>query len=319
MAMKLDFLEPVATTGVKTKIIPDGKLDESDWSTGPQITLPNTETDVFLRHDTKNLYIAAKRRASVSRKGVSVQWAKTTTGEDAEVWKDDSFEIFLSDSSNQTVVHLGLSASGVRYDARAAGTDHEDKSWTMPWRGGVIADEKAITLELSIPLASLTGAGLDRKKLGVNVMMNKRDTRSDAYKWLGGEGRNWNLKTPSSEAMGHLGSDGRKRCAYFAPLGIGIVPERPSRTFTVRLYFSELDPIEPGTRVFDVKLQDRTILKSFDIVKEASGIRKAVVRDFRGVRAKETLTIEFAPSESKAANAAAPIINALEIFEETRK
>ena len=71
----------------------------------------------------------------------------------------------------------------------------------------------------------------------------------------------------------------------------------------------------PGTRVFDVKLQDRAALKDFDIVKEAGGIRKAVAKEFRGVRATEKLTIEFAASKQNAAETTDPIISAFEIFE----
>jgi len=89
----------------------------------------------------------------------------------------------------------------------------------------------------------------------------------------------------------------------------GAVTERP---YTVRLVFAEPEPLRPGERVFGVKLQDRPVLTRFDIVKEAGGSRRGVVREFRGIRAADALVIEFLPSGAKPA-----LICGVELIAET--
>lgn len=316
ITMKLDFLDPIMTMPA-TDIVVDGRMGEKGWEGPAQITLVDTDTAILLRHDSKNLYIGMRRTPLIDRKGNPIGWTMNTAGKDADVWLDDSFELFFSDGMNTTVVHLGLSASGATYDARAAGEGLEDKKWNMLWHSAVVCVD-GMTSEIAVPFASLKSAGLDVKNLGINVMVNKSDTRGDAHKWLGGEGRNWNLKMPSTEALGRLGTHGRARCSHFAPLGLGKKPSWPQRSFTVRLYFAELEYIEPGKRVFDVRIQGRTALKRFDIVKAAGGVRKAVAKGFKGVRAGETMTIEFIASK-QSAKTSLPILSGFEILEETKK
>jgi len=54
--------------------------------------------------------------------------------------------------------------------------------------------------------------------------------------------------------------------------------------------------LKAGERVFDVAIQGRTVLKSFDIVQEAGGADRAMTREFKGVKVKDLLTIELVPS-----------------------
>lgn len=69
----------------------------------------------------------------------------------------------------------------------------------------------------------------------------------------------------------------------------------PSRRYAVRLVFCEPDKVEPGQRVFDVMLQGRRVLSGFDVVKEAGGRLRSVVKAFRDVAVKDTLRISTAP------------------------
>ena len=88
-------------------------------------------------------------------------------------------------------------------------------------------------------------------------------------------------------------------------------PVKPvERTFTVRLHFAEPDYRRPGQRVFDVTLQGRTVLKAFDVVKVAGGPHRAVVREFKGVKAVEDLAVEFK------ARTGAPVLCGLEVLAE---
>jgi hypothetical protein len=71
-------------------------------------------------------------------------------------------------------------------------------------------------------------------------------------------------------------------------------------TYTVRLYFAALDGDKPGQRVFDVKLQDTTVLKQFDIVAAAGGAKKANVAEFKEIPVTKNLVIELTPSQTNA-------------------
>jgi len=87
-------------------------------------------------------------------------------------------------------------------------------------------------------------------------------------------------------------------------------------TYTVRLYFSETENQDAGRRVFDVKLQGKTVLENFDIIKEAPGPGRAVVKQFKGVRAAGTLTLELLTKAKKPPLNVRPLINAVEIVRE---
>lgn len=65
------------------------------------------------------------------------------------------------------------------------------------------------------------------------------------------------------------------------------------KTYTVRLYFLEPDEKQPGERVFDVSLQGKPVLRELDVVKEANGANRAIVREFKGVLASTSLNIEL--------------------------
>jgi outer membrane protein assembly factor BamB/SAM-dependent methyltransferase len=74
------------------------------------------------------------------------------------------------------------------------------------------------------------------------------------------------------------------------------------RAYTVRLFFAEDDEKrKPGERVFSVSVQGSEVLKDFDIVKEAGGSRRGIVREFKGIKAGDVLDIELkAAASSKA-------------------
>ena len=64
---------------------------------------------------------------------------------------------------------------------------------------------------------------------------------------------------------------------------------------TVRLYFAEPGAAEKGGRVFDVALQGKPVLTGFDVVGEAGGAMRGVVKEFKGVGIKDTLEIALEP------------------------
>jgi len=61
--------------------------------------------------------------------------------------------------------------------------------------------------------------------------------------------------------------------------------------YTVRLHFAEIEDVKSGQRVFDVKLQGKTVLRNLDIAAEAGGTKRPVVKEFKGVRIAGDLTL----------------------------
>ena len=86
------------------------------------------------------------------------------------------------------------------------------------------------------------------------------------------------------------------------------------RPYTVRLTFAEPRDVGPGRRVFAVALQGQDVLRDFDIVRAAGGPRRVVVREFRGVRVSDMLTVTL--KRSPDASGAPPLLCGLEALAE---
>ncbi|MCY1719646.1 PQQ-binding-like beta-propeller repeat protein [Prolixibacteraceae bacterium Z1-6] len=67
----------------------------------------------------------------------------------------------------------------------------------------------------------------------------------------------------------------------------------PQTSYSVKLYFAELEDKSPGERVFNVAIQGETVVSGFDIVKEAGAANKEVVKSFSGIEAGKTLKINL--------------------------
>ncbi len=81
--------------------------------------------------------------------------------------------------------------------------------------------------------------------------------------------------------------------------------------YTVRLHFAEPEPLEPGERVFDVRIQGETVIRELDLVQAAGGSDRAYVAEFAGVALDpgRPLVIEFVPGDG---SAQAPLLCGLE-------
>ncbi len=84
----------------------------------------------------------------------------------------------------------------------------------------------------------------------------------------------------------------------------------PPATYRVRLYFSELENSKKGERVFDVSIQGQKVLENFDIVTEAGGNDKELVKTFSGITAGTTLRIDMIPQKGNT------FISGIELVEE---
>jgi outer membrane protein assembly factor BamB len=72
-----------------------------------------------------------------------------------------------------------------------------------------------------------------------------------------------------------------------------------SRTYTVKLYFAEPDDLRPGQRSMRIALQGKEVLDDFDVVREAGGPRRAVVKQFSGIVVKDQLVVTLSPRGSR--------------------
>jgi hypothetical protein len=89
--------------------------------------------------------------------------------------------------------------------------------------------------------------------------------------------------------------------------------DKPAR-YTVKLYFAELDEkAKPGARVFDVALQGKTVIAGLDVVSEAGGRAKPLVREIENVTVNDKLTVELVAKSPNATPGQWPVLNAIEI------
>jgi outer membrane protein assembly factor BamB len=86
---------------------------------------------------------------------------------------------------------------------------------------------------------------------------------------------------------------------------------RDEKAYTVRLHFVEPEHLREGERVFDVALQGQDVLKEFDVVSEAGGSNRAVVREFHRVRVGSELTVTLVPAP--AARVPVPLLCGIEV------
>ena len=107
------------------------------------------------------------------------------------------------------------------------------------------------------------------------------------------------------------GFRGLRRCEV--PL---FPPEDGAALYTVRLGFADLENDKPGQRVFDIKLNGKLALKGFDLVKEADGQCKGIVKEFKGIEGGAKLSVDLAATIPKPTPQQLPILQTIEIIRE---
>lgn len=70
--------------------------------------------------------------------------------------------------------------------------------------------------------------------------------------------------------------------------------QKEAQTYAVRLFFAEPDlAVKADERLFDVHLQGERVIRALDIFAETHLSRRGLHKDFRGVKAGETLRLEL--------------------------
>ena len=300
----------------------DGRMDEAIWSDASELIHPYTpplhNADkkrapirselAYARHDDDNLYFGYRKRLTIDKRGRGASMKATTKGDDAEIWKDDAFEFYLSDQTGNSVVHLGVSASGATYDsmikllplpkdpqkAKAAlsgkgPAPKEDVSWNGTWTSSVHLERERVAIEVAIPWKTLADVGIDKN----NMKLNLAHVRSP-----------WGRKPFT-------------RRSHADSMQFNLSGTKPTtKLYTIRLHFAEPVNDREGQRVFDVVLGDKVVLKEFDVFAEAGGKNTALVKEIRGVPAIQNLVIGFISKNKEQDETNAPIISGLEIIAE---
>jgi hypothetical protein len=112
------------------------------------------------------------------------------------------------------------------------------------------------------------------------------------------------------------GCEGLLRCEI--PLTDGGESGGPA-SYTVRLGFSAMPGDQAGQRIFDIKLQDKVVVEDFDIAAAAGAANIAVVKEFKGISAQNTLVLELVSKATNPQASQAPIINCIEVIKEDAK
>jgi hypothetical protein len=94
------------------------------------------------------------------------------------------------------------------------------------------------------------------------------------------------------------------------PAAEAVGQDQAPRRYTVRLHFLEPETLARGQRVFDVDLQDENVLDRFDVLAQADGSQRAVVKEFRGVPVQEMLSIRLRPAEG---SVQPPLLSGVEV------
>jgi hypothetical protein len=78
----------------------------------------------------------------------------------------------------------------------------------------------------------------------------------------------------------------------------------------------EPDAAGAGERVFGIRMQGETVLEQVDIARETGGARRALVKEFTGIKAEREIVLEFTTPDGDLSGHSAPVLSAIEILEE---
>jgi len=277
----------------------DGKLDDGCWDGFGALSLPDRGATVQFRADADNIYIAYEQSVRRDVLGRRIPWKARQSKHDGDFDKDDYFRISFHSPGNMKIATFAVAAGGGGYEGlmelrkeglkdKAMPNPADDTSWDPQWTHKVSVTDDYFRAEVTVPWKSLKAAGFTRDRLLIEC--HKKGP------WGGAKDRPMSRFAESAVEV----QDDR-------------TPEK-ERQFAVRLHFAELDDVQPGERVFDVQLQGTTALKDFDVVREAGGTFRAVVKEFK-VSANRQLDIRLVPKSPKLTERSASILSGIEILE----
>ena len=95
-----------------------------------------------------------------------------------------------------------------------------------------------------------------------------------------------------------------------------LAPDDGTARYTVRLAFADVEQAARGVRVFDIKIQGKTVAEGFDVAAAAGGQNKAVIKEFKGIEATGKVTVELVAKAKTPEGAQMPILQGIDIERE---
>ena len=162
---------------IKTSPVIDGDLDDGYWKNAVRLApfiLLNSEkqaenqTEVYLAHDDKNLYVAARCHSRILNTTLQMldKFKAEKKERDSSVFSDDSIEIFIAPDKKE-YFHFAVNALGTLYDGKG-----QENSWNGTAKTAASVKEKLWEVEISIPLSELKLSS--SKHFMINVCRNER-------------------------------------------------------------------------------------------------------------------------------------------------
>ena len=102
-------------------------------------------------------------------------------------------------------------------------------------------------------------------------------------------------------------------------LHIPLLDETEEGTYKVRIGFAAHKGQTKGQRVFDIQMQEKSVLSNFDVLKEAEGPREAIIKEFTGIQVKDQLHLRFVPHQPTSQMATSPMVQFIEITREDKQ
>ena len=84
--------------------------------------------------------------------------------------------------------------------------------------------------------------------------------------------------------------------------------------YTVRLYFAAPEGDQPGQRVFDIKLQGKTVVEKMDIAAQAGGTGRALAVEYGEIPVSRELAVDLIPRGGRLSSAHLPLLCAIEVI-----
>jgi len=73
---------------------------------------------------------------------------------------------------------------------------------------------------------------------------------------------------------------------------------RPGR-YLARLFFAESEALGRKHRLQDIKIQGRNVLENFDLINEAGGVMRGVIKEFASIEVESDFTLELTAANGK--------------------
>jgi outer membrane protein assembly factor BamB len=200
----------------------------------------------------------------------------------------------------------------------ASKNPRRSREWTVFIRHGAMTPAKQLAVNFGAPGdmqddEGMLWLGYPRPRTWYGVKFNLNEKTIQGMGKFCYDFREIRMDATDRHWLFTSGYLGLLRCEV--PLISDIWGEEPG-IYTVRLGFMAPSGDRKGERVFSVKLQGVDVLKDLDILEVAGAPDKAVIKEFKGIKVENDLTIELIPKTPNPTITQAPLINFMEVIRE---